>query len=354
MNNSRRAFIKKSAIVGGTLTVGVPHFNIIKANDLDDDIIGHGKFKYRIHRSWGDLDPKIAPIQHCHEMVMDSKGRLLMITDLVENNIIVYDKSGKLLENWTLNLDGGHGLTLYKDGGEDVLFISYCIADRAKVVKTDLKGNVLLTLPHPKEIGAYTEEERYAPTETAIAPNGDIYVADGYGSSYILQFNKDGEFIRKFGGNGRKSNNLKTAHGVAIDNRDPDNLKLICTSRAENCFKWFSLEGEWLYNLHLPGAYVCRPVINEGNIYAGVCWSMIGKSDRSDESGFVTILDEDNKVVSNPGGTKPYYYKGELQLMKQTKQYFKHCHDVCVDEDKNLYICQWNANKTYPVKLERI
>jgi hypothetical protein len=33
---------------------------------------------------------------------------------------------------------------------------------------------------------------------------------------------------------------------------------------------------------------------------------------------------------------------------------FKHCHDVCIDEDENIYVCQWNADQTYPIKLERI
>jgi hypothetical protein len=71
-------------------------------------------------------------------------------------------------------------------------------------------------------------------------------------------------------------------------------------------------------------------------------------------SGFVTILDKHNKVVSNPGGTKPVYHKGELDLMVQDKPIFKHCHDVCVDDDKNLYVCQWMADGTYPIKLERV
>jgi len=48
------------------------------------------------------------------------------------------------------------------------------------------------------------------------------------------------------------------------------------------------------------------------------------------------------------------YKKGELQLMVQDKPIFNHCHDVCIDNDKNIYVCQWNANKTYPIKLERV
>lgn len=362
MKSSRRNFIKKSAVVSGVLTMGIPHFNILKAKALKDEVIGHSNYKYRIHKSWGDLDPKKAPIQHCHEMVMDSKGRLLMLTDLSENNVIIYDKSGKLLDNWTLNLQGGHGLTLFKEGEKDVLFITYCIADRARVVKTDLKGNILMTLSHPKDIGVYKETQQYAPTETAIAPNGDIYVADGYGSSYILQFDKEGEFIRKFAGKGDggfdgkddKDENLKTAHGIAIDNRDPNNLSLICTSRKQNCFKRFTLDGQYISTIHLPGAYICRAVIDDENIYSGVCWSRLKYTDLTYGSGFVTILDKENKVISNPGGTEPFYHNGELQLMKQDQALFKHCHDVCVDEDKNLYVCQWNADYTYPIKLERV
>ncbi|MEO1448292.1 MAG: 6-bladed beta-propeller, partial [Bacteroidota bacterium] len=70
--------------------------------------------------------------------------------------------------------------------------------------------------------------------------------------------------------------------------------------------------------------------------------------------GFVTILNKDDKVISNPGGTKPKYRKGELQLMLQETPTFMHCHDVCIDNDENIYVCQWNANKSYPIKLERV
>ena len=71
-------------------------------------------------------------------------------------------------------------------------------------------------------------------------------------------------------------------------------------------------------------------------------------------SGLVTILDENDQVISNPGGTKPEYHHGTLQVMLQETPVFKHCHDVCIDEDENIYVCQWNADQTYPIKLERI
>jgi peptidylamidoglycolate lyase len=71
-------------------------------------------------------------------------------------------------------------------------------------------------------------------------------------------------------------------------------------------------------------------------------------------SGYITIIDENNRVISTPGGTEPVYVNGILQEQKQEGDTFIHPHDVCVDADENLYIPQWNSGKTYPVMLERV
>lgn len=346
---SRREFLKKSA---ATAALSISMFNLMSKPMLEDEIIGHGKFKYRVHKNWGNLDPATTPVKNCHEMVMDKKGRLIMVTDETKNNIIIYDRAGKLITTWGHEFPGGHGLTLFDEGGTEVLFI--CDPETGRVVKTSLDGKIILELPNPKSINVYTSEQSYRPTETAIAPNGDIYVADGYGSQFILQFNSKGEFMRKFGGPGSEDDHFSTAHGVCIDARDKKNITLLCTSRGHNSFKRFTLDGKYISTLFLPGAFVCRAVIDDENIYSGVCWSRLRYLEQTNNSGFVTILDGKDKVISNPGGTEPKYENGELQLMVQSKPIFNHCHDVCIDNDKNIYVCQWNANKTYPVKLERI
>lgn len=231
-----------TALTSAALTL--PAFNIIRKPVMEEEVIGHGDFRYRVHKAWGNLDPEKTPVKNCHEMVMDKKGRLIMITDEIKNNIIIYDRSGKLIKTWGSEFPGGHGLTLFDEGGTEVLFI--CDPDTGRVVKTDLEGNILMELPHPKNVGVYESTLRYRPTETAIAPNGDIYVADGYGSQYILQFNNKGEFIRKFGGPGDGDENFSTAHGVCIDKRDKNNISLLCSSRGHNSFKRFTLDGKYL------------------------------------------------------------------------------------------------------------
>lgn len=320
---------------------------------MKDEILGHGDFQYRVHKEWGQLDSSKFPVNNCHEMVMDRRGRLLMLTDEPKNNLLIYDKSGKLLDRWTLGLYG-HGLTLHDEGGEEYLYITDPVA--GKVLKTTLDGRVVMILANPRDLGEYDAWSRYAPTEIAIGPNGDIYVADGYGSQFVLRFDAQGHFISKFGGDSfLQESKFKQVHGVTLDSRDSANPTLLCSARIKNAFKRFTLEGKYLETIYIPGAFVSRAVIDDDNIYSGVCFGMSeGNYNLQANKGFVTILDKNNRVVSNPGGTKPKYKNGNLELILQDQPVFKHCHDVCIDEDKNLYVCQWNAGGVYPYKLERI
>jgi len=352
-SSSRRNFLSRSsALVLSGAGLSIAPFNTLSGHSRPENILGHGQFQYKLKKDWGALDPAVTPVNNCHEMAIDQKGRLILLTDEVRNNILIYDLSGKLLHTWGNSFPGGHGLTLAQEGGEEYLFITD--TKLGKVFKTTLDGRVVLEIGHPGTIGIYTTDQPYKPTETAIGPTGDIYIADGYGSQYIIQYNSKGEYIRHFGGKGDNDEQFDTCHGVCLDKRDGKNPTLICTSRTHNSFKRFTLDGTYLSTIFLPGAFVCRAVIDDENIYSGVCWSRLRYLNRTDNSGFVTILDKKDKVVSNPGGTEPAYKNGQLQLMVQAQPVFKHCHDVCIDKDKNLYVCQWNAGKTYPMKLERI
>ena len=359
----RRTFVNLTS-KAGLGAIMVPHFNILPSKPkLFDHIIGHGDFKYRVHKEWGNLDRAVTPVKNCHEMVMDSKGRLIMVGDDTHNNIIIYDKSGKLLDSWGIRYKGGHGLSIWNDGSEDVLFI--CDSKGESVIKTTTDGRELMIIGHPSKYGVYKKEDEFRPTESAIGPNGDIYIADGYGSNYVLQFTQEGEFIRKIGGGrGTGEDQFQTAHGVCIDYRGEGTPTLLVTSRASNCFKRFTLDGNFIERIDLPGAFVCRPVIHKAHLYSGVCWSseidytegekQTHPFNINPNSGFVTILDDKGKVVSNPGGTEPKYENGKLRRMVQEEPVFHHCHDVCIDDDENLYVCQWNANRAYPIKLERV
>ncbi len=354
----RRNFIKSSSIITiGTVLAPTTasSFSILPSKpELSREIIGHGDYRYRVEKNWGNLNPKSHPVKNCHEMVVDSKKRLFMLTDHPKNNILVYDKSGKLLNSWTLHLKGAHGLTIHNENGNEFLYITD--PSNGRVLKTTLEGNIILEIKNPQKVGVYSEYMPYRPTETAIGPQGDIYIADGYGSQFILQYDSKGQFIRKFGGDSfLQPDKFKQAHGVALDTRDPNNPTLICSARIKNSFKRFSLDGKYLETYYIPGAYISRPVIDDDDIYSAVCFGMEkGNYNLMMNKGFITIMNKENRVISNPGGSKPKYRNGKLDLILQEEPVFKQCHDVCVDDDKNLYVCQWNAGGVYPYKLHRV
>ncbi len=351
MSISRRSFAKQATLATAALALPTISFN--KKTELAT--VGHNGFTYRVVPNWGILDAGKNPVNDCHEMVQDARGRIFLLTNETKNNVLIYDKSGKLLDAWGTSYPGGHGLTLANEGGDQFLFI--CDTDRHQVIKTDLKGRELMKLDYPRETSVYEYPGKFKPTETAINPtNGDIYVADGYGSNYITQYDHAGKLIRYWGGPGDDNEHFDCCHGIVVDTRTAPTRTsptLLITDRKHNCLKRFTLDGKYLATIALPGSFICRPVIHGDHLYGAVYRST---SASYPDSGYVQILDAADKVVSTPGGSAPVYQNGQLQEQRKDRSFitFMHPHDVLVDADENLYVAQWNSQKTYPIKLERV
>lgn len=350
-NNKRREFIKKSVLMAGASTIApsIALANNHIKNNNSDIIVGHGDYRYKVDKTWGIQDPSRIPVNDCHEMVLDQSGKIYMTTTGIQNNnIIIYDKSGKVLDSWGKNFPGAHGLTISNEGEEEFLWITD--PEIHKAFKTSLKGDILMTIDTPRETGLYPEDEMFKPTETAIGPNGDIYIADGYGENYIIQYTAKGEYIRHFGGKGQGVAEFDCCHGITIDTRNPANPTLLITSRAKQEFKRFTLDGKHLETIPLPGCAICRPVLHGDNLFFAV---IVTKSWWAYD-GILAILDKSNQVISFPGGSEPIYNNGRLVEPTYDDQTFLNPHDVLVDNDENLYVPQWYSGKTYPVKLIRV
>ena len=187
---------------------------------------------------------------------------------------------------------GAHGLTIRKEGSEEFLYL--CDYQHGIVTKRTLKGEEVFTLGYPAESAAYKAEERWfsgrLPADECrhSRPNGDIYVGDGYGSSFINQYNQKAEFIRTFGGLGKGDDQIDCPHGLWVDTRSETPV-LVVTDRGNSRLQRFTLEGKHIDSI--PGTSKMPCFLDERN----------GDVVIADLLSKVIILDRQNKVVASLG-----------------------------------------------------
>jgi len=340
----RKEFIQSSTVlIAGSLFAREELTEIING----ETVYGQKEKKYTLVKDWVRADSAKLPVNDCHEMIQDAKGRIVLLTNETKNNVIFFNKKGKLLKTWGHDFPGAHGLTVFGEK-EQLLFITDTAKNR--FYKATIDGTILQTWNYPVETEKYPDQKRFVPTETAITKDGEIYLADGYGMQYITHYDTQGKIKNIFGGRGSEEKHLDNAHGITIDHRTAPET-LIITDRSRCCFKRFSMSGEFIETISLPGACVCRPVIKGDYLYAAVLRSP--NLDNPD-SGFVIILNKENKVVSVLCGSEAAYENGKLKPFYQTDKLFKHPHDVLVDDEENLYVCQWSSGKVYPYKFKPV
>ena len=114
-----------------------------------------------------------------------------------------------------------------------------------QVFKFDHTGKVLLTLGKPG--GGSGAEYFTQPNDVLVAPNGDIFVAEGHSSApgstaRILKFSKDGKLIKTWGTFGHGPDDLDQPHALAMDSRG----RLFVGDRGNNRIKIFDQDGKLL------------------------------------------------------------------------------------------------------------
>ena len=338
---TRRRFLQTAA---ATAAAGFPAVRAQAAL-----VLGQGSFRYRLVPGWGVLDDK-TPVKNCHGMVEDREGRLILLTDHTANNVIVYDKDGRLLDKWGSQFPGAHGLSIVSEAGREVLFITCLKTNR--VVKTTLDGKLLDEWRWPEGSGKYEKEEQYKPSWTLHLPDGGFCVLDGYGKDYIAQYNAAGRLVKVFGGQEGGIAHFGP-HGGMTDLRNVDAPSLLIAMSDQQHLLRLDLDGRKLEQIDLPGGNPRQIRAHDGHFFVAHLadnWP----ADR-DSRGFVSVLDAELKVVSNIGGSAPEYGDdGRLRQMRADQTVFTHPHDLVVARDGSLYVAQFASGNTYPLKFERV
>lgn len=270
---------------------------------------------------WGDT----------HGLATDAVGNIYVAhtvnsASVGSDAVVVYDPQGKFITSWGAEFRGGaHGLDLRKEGSEEFLY--HCDTRRRKIVKTDLKGKVIWETGVPKESGVYESEDKWCPTNVAFHPNGDFYVGDGYGSSYIHRYSKDGEWKSVVIKPGSEAGLVREPHGLWVDQRGTT-PKLVVADRANHRLQEFDLDGKHLGFVTEGMRRPCHIHYNHGLVLV------------PDLDSIVTILDKDNKVVAALGDGAPDDLR-DAPREKFIPGKFVHPHAAIWTNDKDILVVEW-------------
>ncbi|HTI72509.1 MAG TPA: 6-bladed beta-propeller [Candidatus Limnocylindria bacterium] len=312
-------------------------------------VVGQGSFRYRVVPGWGELGDE-TPVKNCHGLAIDREGHVILLTDHTKNNVIVYDRKGRLVSKWGTSFPGAHGLTLVHEGGREVLYLTDL--NTHKVYKCSLDGTILNEWGWPAKSGKYNQEDEYRPSWTLHLPGGDFFVLDGYGRDYVSHYDAQGGWVKIFGG-AEGGVTHWGPHGGMMDLRNPKAPALLIAMSDQQYLMRMSLDGRILDRTPLPGGNP-RQIRRFGDHFYV---AHLGDNWPKDQNcrGFVSVLDTNFRVLSNVAGTPPEYGDdGNLRPMKHLEDVFRHPHDLAVDSEGSLYVAQFSSGQTYPIKLERV
>jgi sugar lactone lactonase YvrE len=160
--------------------------------------------------------------------------------------VLEFNPSGKVVRTFGAGMFVfPHGLTIDAAGN---LWITDGQGKEGKghqVFKFSPEGKVLMTLGKAGVAGDGSDTFNQ-PNAVAIAPNGDIFVADGHnagrGNARVVKFTKDGKFIKQWGGHGSGPGQFEVPHTLAFDSQG----RLFVGDRANNRIQIFDQEGRFL------------------------------------------------------------------------------------------------------------
>lgn len=203
--------------------------------------------------------------------------------------IVKIDPSGKVVRTFGAGLLVGiHGMFV---DGEGNVWVADHLGNKAgtkghQVTKFSPEGKVLMTLGKAG-VAAPGTDTFDQPCDVAVAPNGDIFVADGHAgqtatatpatTSRIVKFSKDGTFLKSWGRWGSAPGEMKTPHSLFFDSRG----RLFVADRGNNRIQIFDQEGTFLAEWK----QFSRP----SSIYI-------------DASDTIYVSDSESSTTSNPGG----------------------------------------------------
>jgi len=294
-------------------------------------IVGHGDYRYEFSNDWAKVPPGLE-WRECADVTVDSKDQVYVFNRGGRHPVMVFDRDGNYLRSW------GEGLFKRAHGAytapDDTLWLT---DDGNSVVRrctTD--GKVLLTLGVPGEPSPYMSLRPFNRcTHTAMSPEGDVYVSDGYGNARIHKYSPDGKLLLSWGEPGTEPGQFNIPHNVCCD---ADGWVYVA-DRESHRVQVFNGKGKYetqWNNLHRPNSIYMRPgrchicYVGEGGPTMSVNAKSPGLGPR------VSILDMQGKLIARIGDHMGFGMKPG-QFMSP--------HGLTVDSEGSIYVSEVGATR---------
>jgi peptidylamidoglycolate lyase len=347
---SRRDFLKTGAAAAAAAWAA-PAFAQEKA--ASPVTIGSGKWTYTLDETWGRLPAGMSFGLGCG-IVVDGQDRVIVTTRSANPCVAIFDRDGKLLETWSQDfaqkvgfsdpakvVQTAHCIYWSKEKDGEYFYFTENVAGGkdgaprigARVYKTDLQGKVLYTIGNVESEGSTSQKFDWTnPTDVAVAPNGDIYVVDGYGSQRVSRFDRSFKHLRTIGGRGKEPGQFATCHGVWVSTLGSE-PEIYIADRQNNRLQVFSPELD--HKRTISGDFVRNPCCfyqHAGHLYI------------PDLASVVTILDAKDQPVAMLGdgkGIEGGGMKANAELGAKHPDKFFAPHALTVDSQGNIYVVEW-------------
>ena len=315
--------------------------SLVSAADKEAVRMGAGEMVFDTVPGWGLGPDGRSVLGSTHGgVVIDEAG---LIYTSAKKGVVIFSPEGKV-EHEYLGADYSniHDMEIRKEGDQE--FIYGARNNNAEGIKFNVdNGEIVMRLKFPEESGLGLK--KFNPTAITVAPNGDIFLSNGYASNHIFKYDKNGKYLMHFGEKGNGMKQFNTAHGMTLDTRYEPPRLLICdrNHQPKGRLLHYSLEGEFIGEV-VTGLGMPTSVAIHGD-HVSV----------PDLHGRLVILDKSNTIVAVLGHNPNPKTRASFGVKQENwvEGLFSGTHGSYWDEDGNLYVQDWNVDGRI-MKLVRV
>jgi len=331
---SRRTFLASAGAAAFASALPLHAERMPDSNATASQVLrtGNGEWTYDVVSGWSAL-PTGTAFGGTHGAIAQDKTGNIYVSTQSTTGILVYAGDGRLLKTIAQTFPEVHSMVHAEEDGTEYFYATVqkgTPSENWLFVKMKTDGTPVLKITAPAEAGFKAPNE-WRITAAVPAPDGSIFVANGYGDSRIFHFDRKGNYLRSYSGKGSEPGMLNCSHGLTLDTRYEQPLLMVC-DRENRRLCHFDLDGKYVDTVTQHLRRPCQIALHGD--FAIV----------SELEGRVTVLDRDNVPVAFLGDNpmKSQWANYDLDPASIKPANFSAAHGCFIDREANIYVSDWN------------